>query len=589
MVGKDKEPGLSEVIGFLMIVALLAILFSMYLLYVVPIQGRDAEISHMKYITQEFIGLKADIDGLIINNKINMPIARSFELGTLSSVGSGALSILPLSSFIEATGTLMVNEQNDFLSVIVNGDMVDLSNIPPIVPPPVSNPVYEIECIDPDRCPLTPINFTINDRFYNITTKARYSFNDSLYDPATSTLRYNYSFILDLGPSVLYPNNSPVTLQFDPIILVNRTYDLVVQVFNNTTPNPGPYISEKTLIENLTFGRNYTYHILKDNDLIPNNTSDYFYINPSESIPADLYQDQTISTKAGMFPPRVGSFTYESANRYWVNQNLLYEMGGLFLNQPADGGSSVMLIPSIALTSLRNVSQDPDPDFNLKVSINNIRITDTEDISGSVSAQIFTKVDQIYQNIFNGSTNIASDYGTSPATASPLWKMREGEKPNARAVWLQFIPDDPRVINSSYRDTSRNLNADEKKKMKETTELWKRGFDQIKTIINKTIADDPENNYDYSRYVYNFRIENSTDSMEPESPPYSANMVIGEYARNEIESDCDPITYQVDAYDCRRAVETYLQDPCPGHPDCDKFILDYSESQVSLVMQSGAL
>jgi uncharacterized membrane protein YqhA len=65
-----REQALSEVIGFLMIVSLLAILFSMYLLYVVPIQGRDAEISHMKYITQEFIGLKADIDGLILMIKL---------------------------------------------------------------------------------------------------------------------------------------------------------------------------------------------------------------------------------------------------------------------------------------------------------------------------------------------------------------------------------------------------------------------------------------------------------------------------------------------------------------------------------------
>jgi len=117
---KDEQ-ALSEVIGFLMIVSLLGILFSMYLLYVVPIQGRDAEIAHMKYITQEFIGLKADIDGLIINDKINLPIARSFELGTLSSVGSGALSIMPMSSYIEASGTLMVNEQNDFLEVVVKG------------------------------------------------------------------------------------------------------------------------------------------------------------------------------------------------------------------------------------------------------------------------------------------------------------------------------------------------------------------------------------------------------------------------------------------------------------------------------------
>jgi len=168
----------------------------MYLLYVVPIQGRDAEISHMKYITQEFIGLKADIDGLIINDKINLPIARSFELGTLSSVGSGALSIMPMSSYIEASGTLMVNEQNDFLKVCINGIMTDISS-------EFESPIgyysrnysryyankylnfypylINLTCKEYEKCPPEPMNFTIFNRTYNITTKRRdwYSLHDN--------------------------------------------------------------------------------------------------------------------------------------------------------------------------------------------------------------------------------------------------------------------------------------------------------------------------------------------------------------------------------------------------------------------------
>jgi hypothetical protein len=585
MVGKEKEPGLSEVIGFLMIVALLTILFSMYLLYVVPIQGRDAEISHMKYITQEFISLKSDIDGLIINNKINLPIARSFELGTLSSVGSGALSILPVSSFIEASGTLMVNEQNDFLSVMVNGDMIDLSNLPPVIPPPITqqgnlplittNPLLEIQCDSPDRCPVVPINFTISDRFYNLTTKGRYSLNNNL-GVTDFTLPHVY---LNISSDPMGPANQSIVLYYNL-----SSYDLVLEVFDNLSPDHGIFISEKTLIENLTFGRNYTYNILKDNDVILNNTSDYFLINPTESIPSDQYTPQAITTKVDYFPPRIGAFQYESSNRYWVNQNLLYEMGGLFLNQPADGGSSVLLVPSIALTPIRDISTG---EYNLKASINNIRITDTEDISGSVSAQIFAKVDQINQNIFNGSSSLTSDFGSMPATTSSLWKMREGEEPNARAIWLQFIPDDPRVINSTYRE-DRALTSREKEKMQETTQLWKRGFDQIKTITNKTLSDNADKNPlvgQYSRWMYNFRIVDDTAPNLPSSPPYSANIVIGELAANTISSSCDPITIgSVGASDCRTAVQNYLT-----NPGGNKFILDYSESEVSLVMQSGAL
>lgn len=557
-----------------MIVALLTILFSMYLIYVVPIQGRDAEISHMKYITQEFIGLKADIDGLIINNKVNLPIARSFELGTLSSVGSGSLSILPLSSFIEATGLLMVNEQNDFLAVTVNGSMVNLSNLPPVVTPPITDPILEINCSSPTACPEIPINFTVSDRFYNMTVKPRYSLTTN-NGTAGFTLPHVY-FNISSSPFGSATNSSV------PFFFNISSYDLILETRLNSTADPKPLISEKTLIENLTFGRNYTYNILKDNDLIPNNSTDYYLIHADEAIGKDLYSPHNLTTKVGMFPPRIGSFQYESSNRYWVNQNLLYEMGGLFLNQPADGGSSVMLIPSIALTPIQDISTG---DYHLKVSINNIRITDTEDISGSVSAQIFSKVDHINQNLFNGSTNISSNFGATPEDNN-LWKMREGNELNARAIWLQFIPDDPRVINSTYREP-RVLTVPEKERMKKTTELWKRSFDQIKTITNKTLSDNSELNPligQYSRWMYNFRIENASDPINPTTPPYSANMVIGEYASTAIKGYCDPITTYPKAEDCRSKAELYLKNPTGS-----EFILDYAESEVSLVMQSGAL
>ncbi len=576
MVGCTKERGLSEVIGFLMIVSLLTILFSMYLLYVVPIQGRDAEISHMKYITQEFIGLKADIDGLIINNKINMPIARSFELGTLSSVGMGSLSIMPVNSFVEASGVLMVNEQNDFLSVNVSGDMVNLSDLPPIKPalPELPPKVLEIKCNDQGECQSTPGHFNLSERFYNITVKKRFFFTDNG--------RVTYP-----GTSHFYLNNTTTnpSLNDSTIMYLKDRNDLVLEVFQNTTSPPGSFISEKTLIENITFGRNYTYNLFKDNDLIPNNTSDYYEINTDEFIESDAYSPHTVTTKVDKFPPRIGSFQYESNNRYWVNQNLLYEMGGLFLNQPADGGSSIMLIPSIALTPVQNVSRDPNPEYPLRVSIHNIRITDTEDISGSVSAQIFCKLDKINQNIFN-STQTASDYGSSPTSAS-LWKMREGETQNAYAIWLQFIPDDPRVTSSSTR-TSRALTTEEKDLMSNTVKIWKRGFDQVKTITNKTLSDNSRKNPEigeYTNWYYSFFMETNSGSTDPMFPPYSANLVIGKNAPN-IKDSC-PSETTTTAEACKKELyEFMLAKPADKS---DWFILDYMDSEVSLVMQSGAL
>ncbi|ABD42393.1 hypothetical protein Mhun_2698 [Methanospirillum hungatei JF-1] len=590
-----QEQALSEVIGFLMIVSLLGILFSMYLLYVVPIQGRDAEISHMKYITQEFIGLKADIDGLIINDKINLPIARSFELGTLSSVGSGALSIMPMSSYIEASGTLMVNEQNDFLEVVVNGYVGDISFVSPL-PTDVSNytkynaqryynyypDLINFSCKKPDHCPPEPINFTTKDeRFYNITSKKRTTYEDVFITINMSNITFTPTTTPTITPTPEYINATALIRYPNK----KEIYDIVLEIMDNRTDHYREWISERTLVENITlnetYGTNFTINIL--NDIISNNTSqfyDFYYSNvqsttmdPSKNL--SNYKNATITNKNNYYPPRIGSLQYESANRYWVNQNLLYEMGGLFLNQPSDQGSSVMLVPSIAITPIKN---PPSEEYYLKVSINNIRITDTEDISGSVSAQIFTKVDQIHHNIFNGTIELTG-FGTKPTDGSiQYYKLKEANEPNAHAIWLQFIPDDPRVTSPNSAPTG-TLTPDDENRMITSTELWKRGFDQIKTITNKTISDNPDIG-GFSGYIYTFRIEDKAKQN------YSANLIIGEKAGQELPKGgkCTQTTYDSDT--CLEAVRNYINN---AHLTEKPFILDYTESEVSLVMQSGAL
>lgn len=572
----------------------------MYLLYVVPIQGRDAEIAHMKYITQEFIGLKADIDGLIINDKINLPIARSFELGTLSSVGSGALSIMPMSSYIEASGTLMVNEQNDFLEVVVHGYVCNTST-PPSSTPPSSTDVQNytkyytqkylnyypnlinISCKNYDSCPPQPINFTTPDqRFYNITSKKRSTYDEAFIIINMSNITVTPTATPTITPTPGYINATAIIKYLDKTV-----YDIKLEVWDNRTYPIRRWIGEKTLIENITLdetnGTNFTFNI--NNDIITNNSSqfyDYYFSNVQSTAidpPINLssYQRILITNKKNRYPPRIGSLQYESANRYWINQNLLYEMGGLFLNQPTDQGSSVMLVPSIAVTPVK-ISNNH---FDLKVSVNNIRITDTEDISGSVSAQIFTKVDQINHNLFDGST-VISDFGSPPPVgAINYYKLIETNEPNAHAIWLQFIPDDPRV-KSPDSPLDGELTREDINRMKTSTELWKRSFDQIKTITNKTISDNADNPGigEFSGYLYTFRIEDYDKQI------YSANLVIGERVGEKLrgEDKCPPITF--DSTLCLPEVRNYIQTTSGTDRP---FILDYTESEVSLVMQSGAL
>ena len=71
--GWNREAGLSEVVGFVLIIALLMAVFSLYLTYGVPAQGRENEILHMGVVKDQFIAYKIGLDSLSTNNKWIQP------------------------------------------------------------------------------------------------------------------------------------------------------------------------------------------------------------------------------------------------------------------------------------------------------------------------------------------------------------------------------------------------------------------------------------------------------------------------------------------------------------------------------------
>ena len=148
-------------IGFLMIIALLGMLFSMYLLYVVPLQGRDSEISHMAQVKEQFSGIIMDINALIVNEKLNYPLQREISLGSGQGGTSGAFSIFPVQSYSDSSGTLTVDTENLALGKItftLNGTGV--KSTPSKGP---DNPDYVInEDIDPHSIQILPNYFYLN-------------------------------------------------------------------------------------------------------------------------------------------------------------------------------------------------------------------------------------------------------------------------------------------------------------------------------------------------------------------------------------------------------------------------------------------
>ena len=108
---KHGEDALSEVIGFIIIFGIIVILFSNYMLYGIPAQGRDSEIAHMNEVKDQFVDYKVGLDSLFNNNKVGTTISNSFTLGTGGSYSTGAISIIPMINPAGSSGTIAINER----------------------------------------------------------------------------------------------------------------------------------------------------------------------------------------------------------------------------------------------------------------------------------------------------------------------------------------------------------------------------------------------------------------------------------------------------------------------------------------------
>ena len=70
--GSCREQALSEVIGFVLIIGIIMVAFSLYLVYGVPVQGRENEINHMSAINDQFVSYKIGIDSLVTNQQTGL-------------------------------------------------------------------------------------------------------------------------------------------------------------------------------------------------------------------------------------------------------------------------------------------------------------------------------------------------------------------------------------------------------------------------------------------------------------------------------------------------------------------------------------
>ncbi|MDD3976614.1 MAG: hypothetical protein PHI15_00485 [Methanomicrobium sp.] len=136
----EDEEGLSEVVGFILILGLLVMAMSLYVVYEVPNKGRENEIEHMNDIKNRFVDYKISLDSIWINsvsynNQVlvegdsqfsvyGVNLGTSFDLGTSGGTYSGDNSIVPFFTPLPSSGYMEADENHGNIEILVNSQSI---------------------------------------------------------------------------------------------------------------------------------------------------------------------------------------------------------------------------------------------------------------------------------------------------------------------------------------------------------------------------------------------------------------------------------------------------------------------------------
>jgi len=124
MKDTSDDVALSEVIGFVMLLALVVVALSLYMVYVVPLSGKDQEIAQMNRINEQFTDYKFTLDNIRtlmqVNNLSPVMTSTSFNLGTGGSNTQAGGFFLYMLQPVSSSATLSINTTGDTFDIDSN-------------------------------------------------------------------------------------------------------------------------------------------------------------------------------------------------------------------------------------------------------------------------------------------------------------------------------------------------------------------------------------------------------------------------------------------------------------------------------------
>ena len=121
MASRPRDDGLSEVVGFVLILAVIVVALSLYQVYGVPAAGREAEIAHMNQVKDRFVDYKIGLDSLWLNERNGVLLSTAFDLGTGAGATGGGVFALPILSPAGSGGTVAVKSAGANLTIAPEG------------------------------------------------------------------------------------------------------------------------------------------------------------------------------------------------------------------------------------------------------------------------------------------------------------------------------------------------------------------------------------------------------------------------------------------------------------------------------------
>lgn len=438
---QKKDTALSEVIGFVLILGLIAVVASLYLTYGVPAQGRENEISHMNEIKDQFVAYKLSLDSLFTNNQVDMTMSDSFALGTPGGYTQGMMSVIPIMNPVGSGGTIAINQRTktpESLTIssdsfILNTTAKYSTDLPASFNYTPSHVYVNISNIQSsDLSANGNFGVTVNTTSWaaqiNITPQVTYYQNYTFFDASRNPpyrCPTSPSGVLDLG--------------YNQCLVPMTTYnysgsDLTITVKKGNVVSMQNY----PVYRNIRSGTIYTVDLMDDayglkSSVIPSDNISIRTDRPSVSglvtAKGNISYDFAEMNPYTITPVPLGSVEYRSQNNYWINQNYFYQAGGVFLTQ-ADGNTTYKLPPEITF-SYNNASDPMQRIVTVNINALTIDPANRGVAGGNSPIQLKTRL-----------TNITPfPYAYTPKFANTKWVRIGIDTPDsqAQAMWKNYF------------------------------------------------------------------------------------------------------------------------------------------------------